>query len=174
MRLIRILAAVRLALIPLALAKILLDRDAFPSAGYEAAAWTLLGAQAAVALALLGLAHWWRGRLRGLAALNVVADVALAWALMLVYAWEPAQELRALHFLVVLEAALFFRLRGDRLFGKWRSLASWAQPSSGTTTSSTVRRRRWSFRRCISQDSRRLPGPWRPSLLSGLGSSLAR
>jgi len=117
MRLIRILAAVRLALVPLALAKIVLDRDAFPSAGYEAAAWTLLGAQAAVALALLGLAHWWRRRLRGLAALNVVADIALAWALMLVYAWEPGQELRALHFLVVLEAALFFRLRGGLFVG---------------------------------------------------------
>ena len=117
MKLIRILAVVRLALVPLALAKILLDRDAFPSAGYELAAWTVLAAQAMVALALLGLAHTWRRRLRGLAALNVAADVALASALMLVFAWEPAQELRALHFLVVLEAALFFRLRGGIFVG---------------------------------------------------------
>ncbi|HUP33577.1 MAG TPA: ATP-binding protein [Gaiellaceae bacterium] len=117
MKLIRILAVVRLALVLLALAKILLDRNAFPSAGYELAAWTVLAAQAVVALALLGLAHTWRRRLRGLAVLNVAADVALASALMLAFAWEPAQELRALHFLVVLEAALFFRLRGGIFVG---------------------------------------------------------
>ncbi|MHB1241833.1 MAG: sensor histidine kinase [Gaiellaceae bacterium] len=112
MRLIRILAVVRVALVPLALAKILFDRGGFPTAGYEAAAWAVLAGQALVAGALLGLAHWWRRRLRGLAVLNVAADLALATALMFVFSWEPAQQLRALTFLVVLEAALFFRLRG--------------------------------------------------------------
>ena len=112
MRLIRILAVVRVALVPLALAKFLFDRGDFPTAGYESAAWAVLAGQALVALALLGLAHWWRRRLRGLAVLNVVADLALATALMFVFAWEPGQQLRALTFLVVLEAALFFRLRG--------------------------------------------------------------
>ena len=36
---------------------------------------------------------------------------------MFVFAWEPAQPLRALPFLVVLEAALFFRLFGGLIVG---------------------------------------------------------
>jgi signal transduction histidine kinase len=112
MKLIRSLSYVRLALVPLALIKLLLDRDDFPTTAYENAAWTLLGLQAAVALVLLALAYRWRARLRYLAALNVVTDFALTSAWMFVYAWEPAQPLRALHFLVVVEAALFFRLVG--------------------------------------------------------------
>ena len=92
------------------LIKILIDRDDFPSAGYEQAAWTLLGVFAALALLLLVLAYRWHKRLRYLAGLNVLTDLALTTALMFVFAWEPAQPLRALQFLVVLEAALFFRL----------------------------------------------------------------
>jgi signal transduction histidine kinase len=112
MKLIRNLSYVRLALVPLALIKLLLDRDDFPTAAYENAAWTLLGLHLVVALVLLVLAYRWRARLRYLAALNVITDFALTSALMFVYAWEPAQPLRALQFLVVLEAALFFRLIG--------------------------------------------------------------
>ena len=112
MKLIRIMSFVRVALVPLLLAKIVLDLDDFPSAGYEQAAWTLLGIFTALALALLALAYRWRSRLRYLAGLNVLTDLVLTSALMFVYAWEPAQPLRALHFLVVLEAALFFRLLG--------------------------------------------------------------
>ncbi len=116
MRLIRILAVVRVALVPLALAKVLFDRGDFPTAGYESAAWAVLAGQALVALALLGLAHrWQRRRLRGLAALGVAADLAFASALIFAFAWEPGQQLRGLLFLVVLEAALFFRLRGGLL-----------------------------------------------------------
>ncbi|MEO5575488.1 MAG: ATP-binding protein [Gaiellaceae bacterium] len=114
MTLLHILAWVRLSLVPLALAKLLLDRDAFPTT-YEAAAWWLLGAQSVVALGLAALAYAWRGRRRGLAALNVVADGALVFGLTVVYAWEPDQPLRSLFFLVVLEAAIFFRLRGGLL-----------------------------------------------------------
>ena len=47
--------------------------------------------------------------------LNVAADFVLVSALLFVYAWEPGQPLRTLLFLVVLEAALFFRLRGGLL-----------------------------------------------------------
>jgi signal transduction histidine kinase len=111
-KLIRNLAFVRIALVPLALVKILLDRDDFPTAGYEQAAWTLLGIFAALALLLLALSYRWRGRLRYLAALSVVTDFAVISGLMFVFAWEPAQPLRALPFLVILEAALFFRLAG--------------------------------------------------------------
>ncbi len=114
MKLIRVLSLVRVTLVPLALAKILIDRDEFPT-GYERGAWAVLGVQAALALALLLLAYRWRGRLRGLAALNMLADAALACALMFVFAWEPGQPLRVLVFLVVLEAAVFFRLRGGVL-----------------------------------------------------------
>jgi signal transduction histidine kinase len=110
-KLIRILCAVRVALVPLALAKLVMDRESFPS-GYEVAAWWLLAVQAVVAVALLLLALRWRGRLRRLAILNVAADFALIAALLLVYTWDPGQPLRTLAYLVVLEAALFFRLRG--------------------------------------------------------------
>ena len=47
--------------------------------------------------------------------LNVGADFVLVTALLFVYAWEPGQPLRTLLYLVVLEAALFFRLRGGLL-----------------------------------------------------------
>lgn len=117
MKLIRILSFVRIALAPLALIKILLARDEFPTLGYEQAAWTLLGVHAAFAVVLVALAYRWRGRLRYLAALNVLTDLALTSALMFVFAWEPAQPLKALHFLVVLEAALFFRLVGGLIAG---------------------------------------------------------
>ena len=112
MKLIRSLSFVRVALVPLVVIKILLDRDEFPTSGYEHAAWALLGAHVLVALGLIGLVYLWRGRHRYLAGLNVLTDLALASSLMFVFAWEPAQPLRALHFLVVLEAALFFRLAG--------------------------------------------------------------
>ena len=60
MKLIRSLAFVRVALVPLLLIKILIDRDDFPTPGYEQAAWTLLGILAALALLLLVLAYRWR------------------------------------------------------------------------------------------------------------------
>lgn len=116
MKLIRILGVVRVALVPIALAKLLLDRDSIPS-NYELAAWWLLAVQGVVAVTLLALALAldWRGRLRRLALLNVAADFALVAALLLVNTWDPGQPLRTLPYLVVLEAALFFRLRGGLL-----------------------------------------------------------
>ena len=64
-----------------------------------------------------GSSYRWRGRLRYLAMLSVVTDFAITTALMFVFAWEPAQPLRSLQFLVVLEAALFFRLAGGLIAG---------------------------------------------------------
>jgi len=113
-KLIRILGVVRVVLVPIALAKLLLDRDSIPS-NYELAAWWLLAVQGVVAVTLLALALDWRGRLRRLALLNVAADFALVAALLLVNTWDPGQPLRTLPYLVVLEAALFFRLRGGLL-----------------------------------------------------------
>lgn len=117
MKLIRILSYIRLALVPLALAKVVLDRDDFPTSRYEAAAWLLLGAQALVAILLLVFAYRWHSRHRYLAALNVLADAALVTALMFVFSWEPGQPLRSLTLLVVLEGALFFGLVGGVLVG---------------------------------------------------------
>jgi signal transduction histidine kinase len=114
--LIRILAGVRLALVPLALVQLLVDRDGFP-ARYATAAWIVIGLQAALALVLLALAFRWRVRLRWLAALAVVADLAVATGLMFAFSWEPGQPLRSAVFLVVLEAALFFRLPGGLIAG---------------------------------------------------------
>ena len=56
MKLIRSLSYVRLALVPLALIKLLLDRDDFPTAAYERAAWTLLGLQVSILVGALSSA----------------------------------------------------------------------------------------------------------------------
>jgi signal transduction histidine kinase len=136
--LIRSISFVRVALVPLLLIKILLDRDDFPTAGYEQAAWTLLGVFAGLALVLLVRADRWRSRLRYLAALNVVADFALTSALMFVFAWEAGQPLRSLQLLVVLEGALFFRLVGGLIVGAATlpilfALDIWRHEEFGTT-----------------------------------------
>ena len=114
MKLIRILSVVRVAILPLALVKVLMDRSSFPP-GYGAAAWWLLAVEAVVSGGLLVLALRGRGRRRRLAMLNVAADYVMVAALLLVYTWEAGQPLRTLIYLVVLEAALFFRLRGGLL-----------------------------------------------------------
>ena len=111
MKLFRILAFVRVALVPLGMAKLLVDRDEFPG-NYEAAAWAAVGGHLLVGFAFLALVFLWHGRLRYVVTLSVVADMAIVSAFMFAWAWEPTQPLRALHFLVVLEAALFFRLLG--------------------------------------------------------------
>jgi signal transduction histidine kinase len=136
-KLIRSISFVRVALVPLLLIKILLDRDDFPTPGYEQAAWTLLGVFAGLALVVLALAYRWRSRLRYLAALNVVTDFALTAALMFVFAWEPGQPLRSLQLLVVLEGALFFRLVGGLIVGAATlpvllALEVWRQEEFGT------------------------------------------
>ena len=117
MKLIRNLAFVRVALVPLAVTKVMFDHGDYPSQGYERAAWAVVGGYAAVALLLVWLSYRWRGRLRYLAALSVVSDFAITTALMFAFAWEPAQPLRSLQLLVVLEAALFFRLAGGLIAG---------------------------------------------------------
>ena len=111
MTLLAALAWVRLALVPLALLQILTERGNF-APGYEAAAWAVLGAHALLAVALLLLRPRWRRRRRELAALNVAVDLALVFGLIVAYSWQPGQPLRSLLFLVVLEGAIFFRMRG--------------------------------------------------------------
>jgi signal transduction histidine kinase len=112
----RIIAIVRLAIVPLALVKILVDRNGFPD-GYETAAWIVLAAHALVAVALFFLTSHRRGSLRLISVLSVLADTVLATAWMFVFAWEPGQPLRSLLFLVVVEAAVFFRFRVGLIAG---------------------------------------------------------
>ena len=111
MTFLRVLALVRLGLVPLALAQLLALRSEFP-AGYEEAAWIALGAQLAIALVLFVATHRWRGRRRNLAIAAILADTAVSVALIFIYSFQGGQPLRTLLFLVVLEAALFYRERG--------------------------------------------------------------
>jgi len=108
----RPLAWVRLVLVPLALVQLLETRDAFPD-GYERAAWVLLGVQVGFALALFVLARRPVGARPLL--LGLCADAAIVLGLVLVYAFEDGHPLRTLFFMVVLEAALIYRVRGGLL-----------------------------------------------------------
>jgi signal transduction histidine kinase len=107
----RTLAIVRLALVPLAFAQLLNAGDDFPP-GYEPAAWIALGGQLAAAVVLLWCSLIWRGRRRNLAIAGLVVDLAVSVALIFIYSFQAGQPLRTLLFLVVLEAALFYRVRG--------------------------------------------------------------
>jgi len=114
MSFLRILAIVRLALVPLALAQLLNARGDFPD-GYEAAAWIVLAAHLGVSVLLFWLTRRWRGRRRNLAVGGLAADTALSTALIVVYSFQAGQPLRALLFLVVMEAAFFYRERGGMI-----------------------------------------------------------
>jgi signal transduction histidine kinase len=110
-KLLRAIALVRLALVPLALLQLLVNSTDFPP-GYRAFAWEVLAFHTLLAGGLLFLVNRSRGEVRVLALVTLVADAVLISALVLVYSWEPVQPVRSLLFLVVLEAALFFHLRG--------------------------------------------------------------
>jgi signal transduction histidine kinase len=111
-KLVRVLALVRLALVPLVLLKVLFERGEYPSTGYELAAWIVVGVHVVLGLSLVVLAYRRLLRPRYLAALSVAVDLVVVTGIMLAFAWEPGQPLRSLDYLVVLEAALFFRLAG--------------------------------------------------------------
>ncbi|MCP9487370.1 MAG: ATP-binding protein [Gaiellaceae bacterium MAG52_C11] len=108
---IRLLAFVRLVIVPLALVQVLNQRGDFPP-GYQTAAWTILGVHALLATLLVPLSFAERRRGRAVALLGLAFDTLLSTALILVYSFEAGQPLRTLLFLVVLEAALLFRVVG--------------------------------------------------------------
>ena len=110
-RVVRLLAFVRLVIVPLALVQLLNERGNFPP-GYERAAWTLLGLYTVGAAALVPLSFSSRVRGRVVAMLGLAFDLVLSTALILVYSFESGQPLRTLLFLVVLEAALLYRVLG--------------------------------------------------------------
>jgi signal transduction histidine kinase len=112
--LLRTLAWVRVGLIPLALLQLLTELGDFPGR-YETAAWLALAWHMLAAGVLLALTLRWRGRPRHLAMLTLGVDMVIAETLLLVYSWQGGQPLRALQYLIVLEGALLFRLRGGLL-----------------------------------------------------------
>ncbi len=105
------LAFVRLVIVPLALIQLLNERGDFPP-GYETAAWITLGVHAIVAALFVPLAFATRVRSQAVAVLGLAFDTFLSTALVLVYSFATGQPLRTLLFLVVLEAALLFRVAG--------------------------------------------------------------
>ena len=111
MRVVKLLSLVRLLIVPLALIQLLNARGAFP-AGYEAAAWTILGLHVLGAFVLIVLAFTDRFRRRIVAVAGIAFDLLLSTALILVYSFESGQPFRTLLFLVILEAALLYRLVG--------------------------------------------------------------
>ncbi len=115
MRIVRLLALVRFVIVPLALIQLLNERADFPP-GYEAAAWAALGIHVAVAAVFVTLAFAERVRGRVVALLGLAFDALLSTALILVYSFETGQPFRTLLFLVVLEAALLFRVAGGLAF----------------------------------------------------------
>ena len=114
MKVVRLLAVVRLVVVLLALIQLLNVRGEFP-AGYELAAWTILGLHAAGAALLLPLSFTDRLRRRVVALVGLAFDLLLSTALILAYSFESGQPLRTLLFLVVLEAALLYRVKGGLL-----------------------------------------------------------
>ncbi|MGI9111628.1 MAG: ATP-binding protein [Gaiellaceae bacterium] len=111
MRVLRLLAFVRLVIVPLAVVQLLNERDDFPP-GYETAAWTILGIHALVAALFVPLSFAPRVQRRAGALIGLGFDTLLTTAVILVYSYEDGQPLRTLLFLVVLEAALLFRVAG--------------------------------------------------------------
>ena len=105
------LAFVRLVIVPLALIQLLNERGDFPP-GYETAAWITLGVHTIVAALFVPLAFATRARSQAVAVLGLAFDTLLSTALVLVYSFATGQPLRTLLFLVVLEAALLFRVAG--------------------------------------------------------------
>jgi signal transduction histidine kinase len=106
-----ILAAVRLLMVGVAFLVVVTSE--FPPA-FRVWAWTALGAFAAVAV-LFALSVRMRPSRRHRAILRVagiVADGAVALAFMFVYAYQPAQPLRSIYLLPVIEAAMRFGVRG--------------------------------------------------------------
>jgi signal transduction histidine kinase len=104
---------IRLGALPLAALYVATHRDTFP-AGYELGAWVMTGALAVVAVALL-VASRREADERARQRLDVVAlaaDLAVVAGFVFVFSFEESQPLRALIFLLVVEAALRFGARG--------------------------------------------------------------
>ena len=104
---------IRLLAVPWALFEVLINVDTYPS-GHKAWALVTTGVLAAGAVSFLWLARRdvsARGRAR-LGFVAVVFDSAVVYAYFFIYAFEPGTPTRPLLFLVVIEAALRYGVRG--------------------------------------------------------------
>jgi signal transduction histidine kinase len=104
---------IRLGAIPIAVAYIAAKHDSYP-AGYEAAAWIVTLAFAAVAIGIFvaqvhGVPESARRRLYAGA---IAADFAFVAALVFVFSYQAGQPMRSLVFLVAVAGALRFGLAG--------------------------------------------------------------
>jgi signal transduction histidine kinase len=111
MNLVRILAIVRLGVFVLGVAYLALQWPDMPD-GYRVLGIAVVVAHLVVGVTILVLARRRRIRARRLAHAGVVADLVLVSGYVFTFAFESGQPLRSLFYLVVLESALLFRLRG--------------------------------------------------------------
>jgi len=111
MTLVRTLGLVRLGVSALGAAYLALQWDEI-AAGYHALGVTVVAAHVVAAVAILVLGRRRIVRARYLARGSVVVDLALATGYVFTFLFQPGGPLLALFYLVVLEAALLFRVRG--------------------------------------------------------------
>ena len=110
------IAWVRLAAVPWAAFEVAVNVDEYPPR-YEIWAWVVTIALAAGAFVFMFLAYRdLEPRTRSLAGVAALGfDAAVVYAYFFIYAFEPQRPTRALIFLVVVEAALRYALRGGLL-----------------------------------------------------------
>jgi signal transduction histidine kinase len=104
---------IRLLAVPWAVFEVGFNTHEYPP-GYRDWAWVATGALAVAALAFLWLARRVAARraVRTLGAAALVFDAAIIYAYFFIYSFEPALPTRALVFLVPIEAAVRYGIRG--------------------------------------------------------------
>jgi signal transduction histidine kinase len=118
-RLSRWFTLLRLAAVPVVVAYLLAEADNFPSQEYEVAAWIAVAALAtgAVGVFVVGRRELAREARLQLDLFALTLDLLVVYAFILIFSFEPAQPLRTLAFLVVVEAGLRFGPRGGIALG---------------------------------------------------------
>ncbi|MGH3038174.1 MAG: hypothetical protein ACRDLZ_02015 [Gaiellaceae bacterium] len=95
----------RLIAVPFAFAEVAIEAGNYPP-GYERWAWTTAGVFAVGAVVLFFAPHPLAG---------VLFDAAIVSAFVCIYSFEPSSPVRELYFLPVVEAGLFYGVRGGLL-----------------------------------------------------------
>ena len=95
----------RLIAVPFALAEVAIESGNYPP-GYERWAWTMAGVFSVGAIVLLFVRHPLPG---------IVFDAVIVSAFVCIYSFEPSSPVRELLFLPVVEAGLFYGVRGGLL-----------------------------------------------------------
>ena len=109
----RLVTSLRLGLVPLAVLLVTVHHDDMPE-GHRVPAWiaTALLALGAIVLFALTRRELDRELRRWLEVAGLALDLSLSFAFVLLFAFQVGQPLRALFYAVVVEAALFFGIRG--------------------------------------------------------------